>query len=85
MSRFYTTKKDPAAADITIAYGIDCSGWFYQEFNKDEDCIIDLDSRFSKKFGKGELVALLKLTNAPTKHIKNVAIDLDPGSNQFYR
>ncbi|RPI55330.1 MAG: hypothetical protein EHM49_02080 [Deltaproteobacteria bacterium] len=82
MSRFYTTKKDPAAADITIAYGIDDGGWFYQEFNEDEDCIMDLDSRFSRGFGRGKLVELLENTTAPPAHIRNIALDLDPGDKR---
>ena len=83
MSRYYAEKKD--APEVEVAYGIDGGSWFYQEFNQEGDCTVDLDSRFNKKFGRGELVKLLELTTAPTKHIKNVAIDLDPGSNRVFR
>lgn len=74
MSRFRAMKED----GTEVAYGLDhVLGWFYQEFDGEGDCTVDLDSRFTG-LGRGELVHRLQQTNAHPGRISAIAADIDP-------
>lgn len=76
MSQFRTTVKDDPTT--TVVYGLDhVFGWFYQEFNAEDECVSDLDTLMSG-LSRGRLVDLLVKTNAPSEHITRIALDLDP-------
>ena len=62
----------------TVSYGLDhVTGWFYTEFNSDDEPVVELDSMFTG-LSKGKLLELLEKTDAPAKHLKRIALDLDP-------
>lgn len=79
MSRYTTTRDINEFESVSVAYGLDhACGWFYQEFNDEEECIVDLDSIFTDLRGY-QLTELLEKTNAPASHVRNPSLDLDPG------
>ena len=72
MSR-YTAKKNNGNS---VAYGYDrVCGYFYQEFDEEDDCIVDLDSMFNKLTGV-KLAERLEDTTARKDHIKKCYLDL---------
>lgn len=76
MSQFYCNKPD----GTEVLYGLDhVLGWFYTEFAADNPLktLVDLCSTLGT-LSRGELVGLLKATDAPQQHITFIALDIDP-------
>lgn len=73
MSRYNTVTK----RGNPVFYGYDhACGYFYQEFDKDDEdnCLVDQDSLFNGLTGVG--LALMLEGIAPDKHISNAMMDL---------
>jgi len=76
MSRFTAKHLESGSS---VAYGLDhVEGWFYQEFDRHGECIIDEDTR-TTGLSKSGLIERLEHTTAPKEHKENIALDLDPG------
>ena len=76
MSRFSAQVIDKP--EHSVLYGLDhVLGWWYQEYDGDDECIIDKDT-MTNRLTKGQLVELLEKTDAPKKHLQRIAMDLDP-------
>jgi hypothetical protein len=61
-----------------VAFGLDhVVGWFYQEFNLVNDCVVDLD-HFTM-LSRGELIQRLSHTDASDIAITKIRNNLDPG------
>jgi hypothetical protein len=50
--------------------------WFYQEFDSDDECVVDEDRLTG--LDKGKLLDRLLKTNAPAAHLERIALDCDP-------
>ena len=82
MSRFTATHKENGNL---VAYGLDhACGWFYQEWSQDanEDeadrPVVDIDSQIIGGLNRSGLVERLVKTDAPERHLRRIALDLDP-------
>ena len=59
-----------------VSYGFDhATGYFYQEFDSFDRCLVDLDSLFSGLTGV-DLATRLESTTASTEHIQKAYLDL---------